>query len=122
MHGLSKPERPDRYRYPAPHGVLSRAAKGADCKSAVKDFGGSSPSCPTILSVMKPGMIIQCVSKNTPVGWLECRGQRLKIEDYEELYEAIGAEFNEEKETTHFRVPRIPTEAQGIRHIIYTGK
>ena len=28
-------------------GVLSRAAKGADCKSAVIDFGGSSPSCPT---------------------------------------------------------------------------
>ncbi len=67
-------------------------------------------------------MIVHCVSRSTPAGWLECRGQRLKIEDYKELYEAIGAEFNEEEETTHFRVPRIPTEAQGIRHIIYTGK
>jgi microcystin-dependent protein len=70
---------------------------------------------------MKPGMIIFTVSKKIPDGWLMCRGQHLKIEDYPELYEAIGFEYGGDMSTT-FVLPRIPVEGVGLRPLIYTGK
>lgn len=70
---------------------------------------------------MQPGMISQTVSKKTPRGWLECRGQELRIEDYRELYEAIGTEFGSEGKDV-FNIPRLASDARGPRYIIFAGK
>lgn len=50
-----------------------------------------------------------------------CRGQHLRIEDYPELYEAVGFEYGGDMSTT-FALPRIPVEGVGLRPLIYTGK
>ena len=70
---------------------------------------------------MTPGTISQTVAKRTPKGWLQCNGQELLIEEYRELYEAIGTEYGGDGKT-HFNIPRLSSDARGPRYIIFTGK
>lgn len=70
---------------------------------------------------MIPGIISQTVARKTPKNWLECRGQELLIEDYKELYDAIGTEYGGDGKT-YFKLPRMIPDAQGPRYIIFTGK
>ena len=70
---------------------------------------------------MKPGTIVLTVANSTPEGWLECRGQKLRIDDYPELFSAIGYEFGGDG-VSIFDVPRLPPDGRGIRYIISSGK
>jgi microcystin-dependent protein len=61
------------------------------------------------------------VTRRTPEGWLECRGQILRIEEYPVLFAAIGSEFGGDGRTT-FGIPRIPTDGNGVRSVIFVGE
>ena len=41
-----------------------------------------------------------------PDGWLECKGQWLRIEDYRALYAVIGNKYDTENRAGHFQLPK----------------
>lgn len=69
------------------------------------------------------GIVEAFAMRVPPMGWVVCNGQELRIDDYQELYNAIGNVFNEDNTPEGFfasQTCKVDLFADGMKMAILT--